>query len=96
MAVLLADSHWTSGLLRLHGGTGTMAIAGAMPSWRTDGPVAAGADPYIDPARQKAVFNISFNEPGEVRQFEGCRGKNCFERRYQNEAGILPVLPAYD
>ncbi len=38
--------------------------AGDMPAWRTEGPVAVGADPYVELDRQAAVFNANFNTAG--------------------------------
>lgn len=53
--------------------------AGAMPAWRTEGIAAAGADPYVQPDRQKGVFDADLNDAGVLPiqllvQNEGDRG----------------------
>ncbi len=38
--------------------------AAGMPAWRTEGAVGAGADPYVQPDRQKAMFGGNLRNEG--------------------------------
>jgi hypothetical protein len=42
----------------------TVPKAGAMPAWRTEGPLSAGADAYVQKDRQKAVFDGELTAEG--------------------------------
>ncbi len=78
MAAIVAGS--------LGGGCATYAAqvapvptVGAMPAWRDEGAVAAGADPYVQPERQQAVFAEALGEAGVLPiqvfvQNHGARG----------------------
>ncbi len=65
LAVFLAGMLALSGCASV-GGSAPLPREGNMPTWRVEGPVAAGADPYVETARLEAVFGRDLSQAGIV------------------------------
>jgi hypothetical protein len=63
-----------------------------MPAWRSQGPVAIGADPYVDLERQKAIFggNLNKAEVFAIQLFVINQGDNELMVRASEITLILP------
>ncbi|MFQ5520114.1 MAG: hypothetical protein ACE5FK_01850 [Candidatus Methylomirabilia bacterium] len=67
--------------------------AEAMPVWTTEGTVALGADPYVQPDRQTAVFDADLNGAGVLPIQVLLRNEGTRQRliRPSNMSLVLPV-----
>ena len=97
---LLIVMAWLVGCAKYQASSVSVPKGPDMPAWRAQGPVAVGADPYVDLERQEAVFGGNLNKAGVfvIQLFVINRGDNELMIRTSEITLMLPgeieIIPA--